>query len=107
VLILSKYELFDTWNESELNIVLELLTFNVLQFIVIVCDGSDATGCIVLIDNVNVAISIIDDKSPIIVDTIVDISVTSDCLAKFVGNEKGVTKKGLLLFEVNNFSLVA
>jgi hypothetical protein len=79
----------------------------VLQFIVIVCDGSVVAGCIVLIDNVNVVILIIDDKSPITVDTRVDISVTSDCLAKFVGNEKGVTKKGLLLFEVNNFSLVA
>ncbi len=61
--------------------------FNVLTFIVMVCEASEGTGRIVEIDRVNVLRSMTDDKLPICVEMRLESVVMAVFVAATVGGE--------------------
>jgi hypothetical protein len=103
---LLKKELPVTVKDGVVNVIDVLASTLKFGAIIVTVLLSDGHGIIVLIHNSNVLKLIILDISPIIVDTIDEISFTTCCLAVLVGNWKGVTKNGLLLLERKRFEFV-
>ena len=103
VLILLKNVLpikYESPSTVRLPIISVSCAFNIINnvLIVTVWVGSLAILVIVLIESVNVLISITSDRSPTRLEIVLSSAVTDVCLATLVGQLYGDTKKGLLLF---------